>query len=128
MRVMGFSVKWHKLYQPVFTTFRLPRKDKDWHTGERVQIVYHPRCKDHEKLGEAVIVNVEARSFNPAMAPKITDDEAVVDGFDNANAMRVWLQNAHGHFNTSTIFNKVTLRPFIAGLTVEEIKALNGGK
>ena len=116
MRIMGFAVKWPKLRRPIFTTFRLPRKDKDWYIGERVQIVYHPRSKDREILGEAVIVNVEARSFNPAMAPKITNDEAIADGFDNTNAMWVWLEKAHGHFYASTVFNKITLKPFIDGL------------
>lgn len=107
---MGFSVKWTKLQQPVFTTFRLPRKDKDWYIGECVQIVFHPRSEDREILGEAVIVNVEARSFDPAMAPKITNDEAIADGFDNTNAMMAWLENTHGHFNASTVFHKITLR------------------
>jgi hypothetical protein len=112
---MGFSVKWHKLQQPIFTTFRLPRKDKDWSIGEQVQIVYHPRSKDREKLGEAIITNVEARSFDPAMAPKITDDEAIADGFGGgAEAMRLWLENAHGHFSASTIFHKITLKALIS--------------
>ena len=112
MRIMGFSVKWRKLQQPVFTTFRLPRKDKDWYIGERVQIVFHPRSKDREILGEAVIVNVEARSFNPAMAPKITNDEAIADGFGGIITMLKWLENTHGHFNASTVFHKITLQHF----------------
>lgn len=116
MRIMGFSKKWDKLYQPVFTTFRLPRKDKDWSIGEHVQIVYHPRSKDREILGEAVIVNVEARSFFPVMTHRITNDEAVADGFDNTITMLTWLEKAHGHFSPSTVFNKITLKPFIDGL------------
>ena len=34
MRIISFSVMWPKLQQPRFTTFRFPRKDKDW---ERVE-------------------------------------------------------------------------------------------
>ena len=114
MRIIGFSVKWHKLSQSVFTTFRLPRKDKDWSIGEQVQIVYHPRSKDREILGQAVIGNVEARSFDPAMASKITDAEAREDGFLNTADMRTWLEKAHGHFNASTVFHKITLKALIS--------------
>ncbi len=60
MRILGFSRKWPKLYNPVHTTFRYPRKDadrgRDWHEGEHVQEVYHPRHKDHE------VMNAEAEN------------------------------------------------------------------
>lgn len=95
MRILGFSRKWEKLSQPVFTTFRLPRRDKDWSIGEVVQLVYHPRSKDREVLGRALIKNIEARSFNPAMAPKITEEEAITDGFTGMSEMRDWLGHAH---------------------------------
>ncbi len=112
MRVLGFSKRWNKLQQPVFTTFRLPRKDTDWHIGERVQVVYHPRSnKDREFLFLADILNVESRSFDPDYAPSITYDEALADGFpDGVNEMRKWLEKSHDHFNASTIFNKITLK------------------
>lgn len=110
MRVMGFSRKWEKLSQPVFSTFRLPRKDRGWSIGEQVQIVYRPRSKDREILTDAaIILNVESRSFNPRMAPKITQLEAIADGFVSVGQMQAWLEKAHGHFNSSTIFNKLTI-------------------
>ena len=111
MRILGFSVMWNKLESLEFTTFRLPRKDIDWHIGERVQVVYHPRSKDRKPLFLADIINVEPRSFDPAIAPVITYNEALADGFPNGTiGMRAWFEKSHGHFNASTIFNKLTLR------------------
>lgn len=41
----------------------------------------------------------------------VTDAEAVADGFPGGTSeMRQWLEKSHGHFNASTIFNKITLR------------------
>lgn len=110
MRILGFSKKWDKLTQSRFTTFRLPRKDKDWHIGERVQVVYHPRSKDHKLLFIAEIINVESRSFDPAMAPAITNTEAISDGFGGVVSMWAWMDKTHGNFCSSSIFNKITLR------------------
>lgn len=110
MRIMGFSKKWGKLNHQTFSTFRLPRKDRDWYIGEPIQVVYHPRSKDHKLLFLAEIINVEHRSFDPASAPLITNAEAIADGFDSVNSMRLWLEQAHGKFNVSRLFNKITLR------------------
>ena len=110
MRIMGFSVMWAKLNQPEFTTFRFPRKDTDWHIGERVQVVYRPRTKGRKPLFIADIANVETKAFDPAFAPMITNDEAKDDGFDGVVVMLAWLLKTHGHFSASQILNKITLR------------------
>ena len=110
MRVMGFTKKWDKLKDLEFNTFRMKRKDKDWTIGERVQIVYHPRSKDREILGEAEIINIEPRSFYPYTSCQITNAEARADGFKDVEDMKTWLIQAHGNFPIGTIFNKITLR------------------
>lgn len=50
MRILGFSKHWAKLDNPEFTTFRFPRKDKDWQIGETVKIVIKPRSKGGGEL------------------------------------------------------------------------------
>ena len=82
MRIMGFSKKWDKLTNPEFTTFRFPRKDRDWAENEVVQIVYKPRSKDREILGIAQVMRKETRQF-----ADITHEEAVEDGFINLHQM-----------------------------------------
>lgn len=65
MRILGFSQKWHKLNNGIlFTTFRFPRKDKDWEIEEVVQIVYKPRSKQREPLGIARIIRKEPKDLN----------------------------------------------------------------
>jgi len=126
MRVMGFSKKWDKLNQPEFTTFRFPRKDKDWQIGEQVQVVYKPRSKDREVLGIAEIKNSEPRSpvkLAPIKGlPPISDTEAEIDGFKGKNnrygvwvspyfIMWEWLWEVYGVRRLmSEHLNKLTLR------------------
>ncbi len=115
MRPIGFSKKWPKLHlelpiaqRPEFTTFRLTRKDadrgRDWHQGEQVQVVFHPRSKDREALGVADIVSKE-----PRVIYCVTNEEAIADGFPGGyNEMIVWLGKAHDCFPEN--INKLTLR------------------
>jgi len=107
MRIIGFSQKWDKLTRNTFTTFRFPRKDKDWFEGERVKVVLQPRSKHRETLGEALII-----SKIPTRIPDITLDEAQADGFQDASLMTAWLIKAYGHakITSSTIMNKLTLK------------------
>jgi len=85
MRILGFSKKWDKLQQKVFTTFRFPRKDKDWFIGEVVQIVYKPRSKDREILGIAKIIGKDKRAMakhgDTTGEQRVTNEEAIADGF-----------------------------------------------
>ena len=94
MRIMGFQRQWvnqltgkPKLSEEEFTTFRWPRRDRDWVVDETVQIVMNPRTKERIPQGEAIIVSKEPRTIinaNPNFyteTPHITDSEAQMDGF-----------------------------------------------
>lgn len=101
MRILGFSKKWDKLNNIEFTTFRFPRKDRDWYEGEVVQIVYKPRSKEREKLG---IARINFKEF--VRIEDITEDEAIRDGFCNALEIWLWLKRPKGN----EPINKLTLR------------------
>ena len=107
MRIIGFSQKWDKLSRNTFTTFRFPRKDKDWVEGERVKVVLKPRSKHRETLGEALII-----AKIPTLIPHISHDEAQADGFQDASLMTAWLIKTYGHdkITATTIMNKLTLK------------------
>ena len=88
MRIMGFQKQWvnqltgkPKLSGNRFTTFRFPRKDRDWEVGETVQIVMKPRTKERIPLGEAIIVTKEIKCLIGGKANSISNDEARMDGF-----------------------------------------------
>uniref|UniRef100_A0A6M3LCY4 ASCH domain-containing protein n=1 Tax=viral metagenome TaxID=1070528 RepID=A0A6M3LCY4_9ZZZZ len=89
MRILGFSKKWAKLNNDEFTTFRYRRKDaglgRDWHNGETLKIVYHPR-HEHEFLGIAQVIRKE-----PKQCQMITDEEAIADGFQDVGEMMDFL-------------------------------------
>jgi len=95
MRILGFAGKWPKLDQHEFTTFRIPREDKEWHEGEVVQAVFKPRSKNREILGTARIVSVGPRTLSSLdtsyYGPVVTEEEAMQDGFDSLKEMRIWL-------------------------------------
>ena len=103
-RILGFVKHWDKLDRYEFTTFRVPRKDKDWGLNELVQIVVKPRSKEREFLGTANIVQKDIRNISD-----ITDKEAKLDGFKNAEEMGYWLEGAHPHHNFMLPFHKLTL-------------------
>ena len=115
MRILGFSVKWGKLDRMVFTSFRFPRKDKDWAVGEQVQIVYKPRTKGREILGIAEIITKEERWIFTGKKLRgskvLTLQEAHEDGFKSHVEMAMWLSKAHGHDRcVNEAMNKLTLR------------------
>ena len=93
MRIMGFSQRWDKLSNPVWTTIRFPRKDKDWMVGEIVQIVLHPRSKEREVLGIAKIVNKESRDL---FRVGLSENEIHGEGFGNKEEMGQWLDKTYG--------------------------------
>ena len=97
MRILGFSKKWDKLNKRwferdrhTFTTFRFPRKDKDWEVEELVQVVYKPRSKEREPLGIARIIRKQEKDLSKKFygfgdickdPDVITPAEAYEDGF-----------------------------------------------
>lgn len=113
MRILGFSVKWPKLLEPEFTTFRLCRRDKDWQVSELVQVVFKPRSKEREILGIAVILSKEPRRLCGSSVPHyryITAYEAIEDGFNSLSDMEAWLLKAHGGRIREELINKLTVR------------------
>ena len=117
MRIMGFSEHWPKLQQADFTTFRVPRKDKDWHVPEIVQVVYRPRSKNREPICLAEIRQKEVTTFKV-----VTEAEAIADGFANSMEMWGWLKGAHKGITVDTPINKLylaKLEPFVPALIPE---------
>ncbi len=106
MRILGFSKKWDKLNHLEFTTFRYRRKDadkgRDWHNGETLKIVYHPR-HEHEVLGIAEVIRKETKQCQ-----MITEEEAIADGFQDIGEMMEFL-NPKSPAGMQLI-NKLTLR------------------
>ena len=106
MRVLGFSKHWQKLSNSEFTTFRFPRKDKDWQVGEVVQVVFKPRSKEREVLGMATIAEK-----CPKLLHTVTEKEAREDGFEEWIDMFNWLRT---HYPIKKLqeeaMNKLTLK------------------
>ncbi len=128
MRILGFSKKWGKLNKPIlFTTFRFPRKDRDWEVEEIVQVVYKPRSKEREPLGIARIIRKEPKDLNkrfqyftggytpPNTPDTITPNEAEDDGFTGMHGggdtekMRKFFIDTYGYFKCKEPINKLTL-------------------
>jgi len=106
LRILGFSKKWGKLNDIEFTTFRFPRKDRDWQVGEVVQIVYKPRSKEREVLGIAEIIAKENE-----LLEHVTQREAIADGFMGWIDMLNWLLKSYPLAKLQEYpMNKLTLR------------------
>ncbi|TET43145.1 MAG: hypothetical protein E3J66_02325 [Dehalococcoidia bacterium] len=133
MREMGFSRKdWMnystitpKFQEAEFTTFRLPRRDRDWKQKEIVKIVYQPRGKSREVLGTAKIIIKQPKYFfySPHGLFKeriINDNDAKKDGFQSSHEMYLAMVKMHGRERIDGSFlitgpydgkiNKLTLR------------------
>lgn len=127
VRILGFNKKWAKLNNDIlFTTFRFPRKDKDWQIEEVAQIVYKPRSKEREVLGVARIIRKEPKDLNkrfsyfplpsiPNTPDMITPNEAEYDGFTGMHGggdidkMRRFFYDTYGYTKCEERINKLTL-------------------
>jgi len=135
MRILGFSKKWGKLNKQwferdllTFTTFRYPRRDKEWEAEEVVQIVYKPRSKEREPLGIARIIRKEPKDTRkkwsyyplpsfPNTPDMITPEEAREDGFigmhggGDIQGLLNWLQGSAEPMRSyrEPLVNKLTL-------------------
>lgn len=111
MRILGVTQKWPKLAKPRWTTFRLRRRDKDWQEEEEVQVVLHPRKRNREVLGTAIIIRKQLRHFFGAdlEGVMITEREAKADGFTGSLEMLRWMLKAHGPRIDKEPINKLTL-------------------
>jgi len=111
MRIISFTKKWQKLSNPEFTTFRFPRRDRDWYIGEVVQLYLRNRTPQREKLGEAEIINKEVRKIATAYEPyRPTEAEAIADGFGSSVEMNVWFRKTYGSRIFEAPVYKLTLR------------------
>lgn len=107
MREMSFSQLWPKLAQDKFTTFRLPRRDKDWEVGEQVRIMFKGRTKMRSILGSAKIIGkapravplafrwVDLNNVRQTEVPPVTVAEARQDGFGSVKDMAIWVTLKH---------------------------------
>jgi len=112
MRILGVSKKWDKLKESDWTTFRFARKDKDWHVGEVVQVVYKPRSKDREILGIAKIAKKGQRHFGIANvydSRYMALPEVQADGFKTYGDMSLWFREQYGARIFSEPINRLTL-------------------
>ena len=112
MRIISFGdkikekqpahVKHVGLVLRLFTTWRMPRRDRDWEAGEVVKVVYKNRSPQHRReLGTAVIISKVPRSLTSGWGRVtsgygISHEEAQLDGFRNAHETHVFLQKSHG--------------------------------
>ncbi len=112
MRILGFSQTWPKLKADQFTTFRFERKDRDWEAGEKVKVVLFPRTKHLRHLGVAEIIAKEPRRMFGSRLdyPRVSEDEAVLDGFQDYEDMWEFLAEHHGIRRMVEPINKLTLR------------------
>lgn len=134
MRILGFSKMWPKLNKQwfalnplTFTTFRYPRRDKDWEVEEVVQVVYKPRSKEREPLGVARIIRKQEKDMSrdwtyyprpncPNTPDMISPSEAKEDGFDSMHGggdvekLLKWLrESSPERYFREKIVNKLTL-------------------
>ena len=134
MRILGFSKKGDKLAavnkDELFSTFRPPRKDRDWAVEEVVQIVYKPRTKEREILGVARIIRKQlkdpAKDFDyfygggygarvKNTPDIITPEEAKEDGFvgmhggGDIEKMRKYFYETYGYPKYQDPINRLVL-------------------
>lgn len=82
MRIISFSRMWDKLQDDEFTTFRFPRKDKDWYKNEKVQVYYKNRSPHRQSLVKP-IVKINPLAFIVASVNVIGWDVAIRNNEEN---------------------------------------------
>ena len=115
MRILGFqTIDWEdytkkrrKLAGLSFTTFRLPRKDKQIFVGEILQVVVKPRTKGRLYLGEARVLSIEEKHNQEYGDTGISDTEAQKDGLEDSWKLRHYLFHRRGA--TPPLAYKITL-------------------
>jgi hypothetical protein len=111
LRIISFCKRWTKLEQSEFTTFRFPRKDRDWEVGERVQVYLKNRSPQRENLGEAKIIKKEMRVIATIHTEYLpTEEEAIADGFNSLIEMNEFFRDTYGSRIFGEPINKLTLR------------------
>lgn len=106
MRILSFTKMWDKLGQNIFTTFRFPRRDKDWQKGEVVRVFYKQRSPERKELGIAEIIDKEPKKI----LGDVTGIEAKEDGFQSISDMAFWLRKRYGNRIEDESMNCLTLK------------------
>lgn len=116
MRIISFEQDWPKLHRTRFTTFRFPRRDRDWEPGELVKVVVKARTAERLYLGIAKIsIMVTNRIFPcligtfPGTNVPITTQEAIEDGFWTMVDMNDHFVGMHGKRLLQEPLNKLVL-------------------
>lgn len=124
MRELGFSEHWPKLNAGLlFTTFRYPRRHRDWQVEEVVRVVYRPRSPKRDVLGVARIIRKEVKDtskeftyYGSNTPVVIRPEEAEEDGFTGMHGggsiekMKKWLRETYGYrFYSEPVMHKLTL-------------------
>ena len=106
MRILSFTKMWDKLERNIFTTFRFPRKDKDWQKGEVVRVFYKQRSPERRELGTAEIIDKEPKNI----LEDVTGIEAKEDGFQSISDMAIWMRKSYGDRIEKELMNCLTLK------------------
>ena len=106
MRILSFTKMWDKLERNIFTTFRFPRKDKDWLKGEVVRVFYKQRSPERRELGTAEIIDKEPKNI----LEDVTGIEAKEDGFQSISDMAIWMRKSYGDRIEKELMNCLTLK------------------
>ena len=105
MPLLGFTKLKDKLLDGSKTqTIRRPRKHP-FKVGNKLFIYWKLRTKDCEKLGEAVVTSVVRKVFW-----KLTEEDAIKDGFANRKEMRELLWKMHPKMVLGTEFDVISFR------------------
>lgn len=110
MRIISFTEMWPKLQASQFTTWRFPRRDRDYITGEQLQAWYRQRSPKRQFLFNVEVVSKWSKWLIDANGLHIRPDEALVDGFDSPEQMFEFLKKAHGKRVYNEPINVLLLR------------------
>ncbi|MFA5152108.1 MAG: hypothetical protein WC554_06100 [Clostridia bacterium] len=98
-----------KLTSLSFTTFRLPRLDKDWYVGEILEVVLQPIGKKKFPLGQAEVIFLEPKDHFQYGDKGISDEEALKDGFRDSWELRKKIFWTRRHGKKPQVAYKLTL-------------------
>lgn len=115
MRILSFSHEWVdytvnriKWENDFFTTWRFPRRDKDWQVNETVQVWFKSRSPNRRFLCQAQILAKTTRHVDEPDC--ITYLDALHDGFKSQEAMYDYLEKTHGERLKKETINKLYLK------------------
>jgi len=103
MPLLGFTKLLDKLLDGTKTqTIRKPRKHSI-KKGDKLFIYWKLRTKQCRKLGEGIVTKIERKLFW-----KITEEQAIKDGFNNGKELREALWQMHPNLVLGSEFDIIT--------------------